>query len=254
MINLFRKKNYFLTIPFLFASNLLADSFPDYSRENNINEQITSFVFDSDIIEISSQLENKFNLVSYINSSDDISILLLHGRGLHPTEPNVINPLRTHLLDKNYNVYSLQLPVLSRGKTYNDYFKIFNYSDSRIQSSIDYMSSKKIFIIAHSCGAHMLLSFMKNNSPKNIAGIILIGAGAVDKDQFMLDDIDLSYYKGSLLNIYGEYDHNSVKSFANSLKSEYPVFESLEVQDADHNYLNEPEILIELVNQWLKSS
>ena len=45
-----------------------------------------------------------------------------------------------------------------------------------------------------------------------------------------------------------------VKSFADSLKSEYPVFESLEIQDADHNYLNEPDILIELVNQWLKSS
>jgi predicted esterase len=253
MINLFHKKNYFLTILFLFASNLLADSFPNYSRENNINEQITSFVFDSDIIEIDSQLENKFNLVSHINSSDT-SILLLHGRGLHPTEPNVINPLRTHLLDKNYNVYSLQLPVLSKGKTYNDYFKIFSYSDSRIQSSIDYISADKIFIIAHSCGAHMLLSFMKNNSPNNITGIILIGAGAVDKNQFILDDIDLSHYKGSLLNIYGEHDHNSVKSFADSLKSEYPVFESLEIQDADHNYLNEPDILIELVNQWLKSS
>ena len=252
-MNLFRKKNYFLIIPFLFASNLLADSFPNHSRENNINEQITSFVFDSDIIELSSQLENKFNLVSHINSSDT-SILLLHGRGLHPTEPNVINPLRTHLLDKNYNVYSLQLPVLSKGKTYNDYFEMFSYSDARIQSSIDYIGPKKIFIIAHSCGAHMLLSFMKNNSSKNISGIILIGAGAVDKDQFILDDIDLTYYKGSLLNVYGENDHNSVKSFADRLKSEYPVFESLEVQDADHNYLNESDILIELVNQWLKSS
>ena len=114
MMNLFRKKNYFLAVFFLFASNILAESLPDYSRENNINEQITSFVFDSDIIELSSQLEDKFNLVSHINSSDT-SILLLHGRGEHPTEPNVINPLRTHLIDKNYNVYSLQLPVLSKG-------------------------------------------------------------------------------------------------------------------------------------------
>ena len=253
MMNLFHKKTYFLAIFFLFASSILADSLPDYTRENNINEQITSFVFDSEIIELSSQLEDKFNLVSHINSSDT-SILLLHGRGLHPTEPNVINPLRTHLIDKNYNVYSLQLPVLSKGKTYNDYFKIFSYSDARIQSSIDYITTKKIFIIAHSCGAHMLLSFMKNNSSKNILGIILIGAGAVDKDQFILDDIDLSNYKGSLLNIYGGNDHNSVKSFADRLKSEHPVVESLEVKDADHYYLNEPDILIELVNQWLKSS
>jgi hypothetical protein len=45
-----------------------------------------------------------------------------------------------------------------------------------------------------------------------------------------------------------------VKSFADRLKSEYPVVESLEVKGADHYYLNEPDILIELVNQWLKSS
>ena len=100
----------------------------------------------------------------------------------------------------------------------------------------------------------MLLSFMKNNSSKNILGIILIGAGAVDKDQFILDDIDLSHYEESLLNVYGENDRNSVKSFADRLKSEYPAVESLEVKDADHYYLNESDILIELVNQWLKSS
>ena len=63
----------------------------------------------------------------------------------------------------------------------------------------------------------------------------------------------MSHYKGPLLNIYGGNDHNSVKSFADTLKSEHPVVESLEVKDADHYYLNEPDILIELVNQWLKS-
>ena len=253
MINLLHKLYYLLFSFILFSSIIKAEDTPDNDREQNINEQITRYVFDSDIIELSHNLEDKFNIISSFNSSDN-SILLLHGRGLHPTEPNVINPLRTHLIDKNYNVYSLQLPVLSKGKTYNEYFKIFSYSDARIQSSIDYITTKKIFLIAHSCGAHMLLSFMKNNSSKNILGIILIGAGAVDKDQFILDDIDLSNYKGPLLNIYGGNDHNSVKSFADRLKSEHPIVESLEIKDADHYYLNEPDILIELVNQWLKSS
>jgi hypothetical protein len=252
-MNLSHKRKYFLITSFLFSMTVLAEPSPDYYRENNINEQITSFVFDSDIIELTSQLENQFNLVSHVNSSD-ISILLLHGRGLHPTEPDVINPLRIDLLEKDYNVYSLQLPVLAKGKTYNDYFEIFRYSDARIQSSIDYMQSKKIFIIAHSCGSHMLLSFIKNNSSENIHGIVFLGAGAVDKNQFMLDDISFSNYEGLLLNIYGEDDHASVKSFADRLESIYPTVESLEIKGADHNYINESDILIESVNQWLKSS
>tara|TARA_B100001564_G_C20662453_1_gene682204 strand:+ start:65 stop:841 length:777 start_codon:yes stop_codon:yes gene_type:complete len=257
MINLLHKLYYLLFSFILFSSIIKAEETPDYDREQNINEQITRYVFDSDIIELSNNLEDKFNIISSFNSSDN-SILLLHGRGLHPTEPNVINPLRLDLLEGDHNIYSLQLPVLEKGKTYNDYYKIFRYSDARILSAINHIESKNIIIISHSCGAHMLLSFINNNSIKNISGIIMLGAGAVDKNQNILNDVDLSEHQVPILNIYGEYDHGSVKAFADDLKIKFllesnNLLKTIEVKGADHNYEDQTYILIESVKQWLKS-
>ena len=104
----------------------------------------------------------------------------------------------------------------------------------------------------------MLLSFIKSNSIENISGIVMLGAGAVDKDQNILDNIDLSEYQVPILNIYGEYDHGSVKDFADNLKIKYllesnDLLKTIEVKDADHNYSNKTYILIESVKQWLKS-
>ena len=251
-------KLYTLLFSLIFFSSIIkAGDTPDYDREQNINEQITSYVFDSDIIELKNNLEDKFNIISSFNSSDS-SILLLHGRGLHPTEPNLINPLRLDFLEDGHNIYSLQLPVLKKGKTYYDYHKIFRYSDARILSAIKYIESKNIIIIAHSCGVHMLLSFINSNSIENISGIVMLGAGAVDKDQDILDDVDLSEYQVPILNIYGEYDHESVKAFADNLKIKFlsesnDSLKTIEVKDADHNYSNKTYILIESVKQWLKS-
>ncbi len=257
MKNLFRKLFFSLTI--ILFNSIVADagSYPDYTREKNIHNQITSYIFDSDIVELSSKLEQKFNLLA-TDSSSDTSILLLHGRGLHPSEPNIIDPLRVDLINVGYNVFSLQLPVLEKGKSYNDYFKIFKFSDTRIESALNYIDSKKNIIIAHSCGAHMLLSFIDNIGIGNISGIILLGAGAVDKDQVMKTDINLSSYKISVLNIYAQHDHNSVKQFADVLNVQYSstqdkYLNTLEVNDADHNYKDQTFILIESVKKWLKA-
>ena len=84
MKNLFHKSFLSLTI-ILFSSIVAeADSYPDYAREKNIHNQITSYIFDSDIVELRSKLEQNFNLLA-TESSSDTSILLLHGRGLHPS-------------------------------------------------------------------------------------------------------------------------------------------------------------------------
>ena len=256
MMNLQFRLNTIIMI-FLFASDVSANETPNYIREKNINDQITSYIFDAEISELDSLLEKKFNLV-FTDNSSDTSILLLHGRGLHPTEPNVIDPLRIELAESNYNVFSLQLPVLAKGQTYYDYHKIFPYSDARIETAIKNINSSNIIIIAHSCGANMLLSFLENISVSGITGIVLLSAGAVDKDQIILNKVDLSLYNLPILNIYGELDHNSVKVFADNLKQVFTSttkssLQIIEVENADHNYSDSTPFLIQSVKKWLKS-
>ena len=137
--------NFLLFFPLLsFEVNL-----PDYNREQNINEQITRYIFDAEVIKLKSNIETEFNLVTNINNSSQDSILFLHGRGLHPTEPLVIEPLRQELF-LAFNTFSLQLPVLKKGKTFYDYKNIFNYSNERINSAVKYIlrSNGRIIIIS----------------------------------------------------------------------------------------------------------
>tara|TARA_Y100000741_G_scaffold194306_1_gene147731 strand:- start:15 stop:791 length:777 start_codon:yes stop_codon:yes gene_type:complete len=258
-MNILLHKASFILISIIFITNKVsADDMPNYEREKSLHNQFTSYVFDADIIELHSKLENKFNLLSTDNSSET-SVLLLHGRGLHPSEPNIIDPIRVELIENNYNVYSLQLPVLAKDKTYYDYLKIIKYSDARIHSSINFIKSKNIVVIAHSCGVHMLFSYIENIGINNISKIILLGAGAVDKNQVMKIIPKLSSLRLPILNIYAEYDHNSVKLFADNLKLEFSYLpesrlNTIEVEDAGHDYNNQSYLLIETVKKWLKSS
>ena len=73
---------------------------PDYKREQNINEQIIDYVIDGDVITLNSKLEKKFNLIVNKFSNTSFSVLMLHGRGLHPVEPNVMEPIRSFLIDQ----------------------------------------------------------------------------------------------------------------------------------------------------------
>ena len=139
-MSLFKRYIYFSLILLLAPVYSYSVEIPDYKREQSINEQIIDYVIDGDVITLNSKLEKKFNLIVNEFSNTSFSVLMLHGRGLHPVEPNVMEPIRSFLIDQKINIYSLQLPVLSKGKTYNDYYKIFDYSDDRISEAIKYLS------------------------------------------------------------------------------------------------------------------
>ena len=226
---------------------------PDYARETSLNYQSESTSFDSEFTTLLSNKGEKFKLLYHEDESKDQAILLLHGRGLYPNEPLVMNPL-IEILNKEYNVYSIQLPVLKKNATYSEYVKLFSYSDSRIKKTLNYIetTSSKVIVIAHSCGAHMLSSFLKKYQNK-IHKVILISAGAVDKDQTPLPYYDYSLFDGQILNILGDKDHNSVKHFAEYILSlNIKNFQNIIISDADHYYKGKISSLATQVNKWLK--
>ena len=226
---------------------------PDYARETSLNYQSESTSFDSEFTTLLSNKGEKFNLLYHEDESEDQAILLLHGRGLYPNEPLVMNPL-IEILNKEYNVYSIQLPVLKKNATYSEYVKLFSYSDSRIKKTLNYIetTSSKIIVIAHSCGTHMLSSFLKKYQNK-IHKVILISAGAVDKDQTPLPYYDYSLFDGQILNILGDKDHNSVKHFAEYILSRnIKNFQNIIIADEGHYYKGKISSLATQVNKWLK--
>ena len=175
-MNLFHNFIFLLFTFFFISSHSGADELPNYEREKNIREQILNFVFDAELIDLNSNIEKNFVILENRVTKSSKSILLLHGRGLSPNEPNIISPLRLAMSESNINVFSLQLPVLSKGKTYNDYIGIFKYSDQRIESALRYIEKEtnEIIIISHSCGVHMIMSWVENYTNLNVKAFILI--------------------------------------------------------------------------------
>ena len=74
----------------------------------------------------------------------------------------------------------------------------------------------------------------------------------------MIDGLDYDDISIPILNIYGEYDHGSVKDYAaifdDAIKDKNDYFsKNIEIKGSDHNYLNESNLLVDIVNSWLKS-
>ena len=258
-MNLFHNFIFLLFTFFFISSHSGADELPNYEREKNIREQILNFVFDAELIDLNSNIEKNFVILENRVTKSSKSILLLHGRGLSPNESNIIAPLRLAMSESNVNVFSLQLPVLSKGKTYNDYIGIFKYSDQRIESALRYIEKEtnEIIIIAHSCGVHMIMSWVENYTNLNVKAFILIGAGATDKGQTIKNPFPYKNIDVPILNIYGEYDYGAVKLnsklFSKYLsESLHPKSLQVEIANSNHHHEDNAKNLVDTVKKWLK--
>ena len=231
---------------------------PDKSRELMIYEQNLSEIFDGE----HHYVDYKFGKYSMLEIHDDdykTAVLYLHGRGLNPNEQNLAYPVRLGMSD-SYNTYSIQLPVLRKQSTYLDYTKIFYDSDERIFSAMEYIRNKneKIIIIAHSCGVHMLMSFIKKmDLSEDITSLILIGSGAVDKGEKLIYKYPYDKIKIPMLDLYGENDFNLVlkKSAERNeyIKEANTKSQQIKIKSSDHYHADNSQEVITLVKKWLSN-
>ena len=238
--------NYFYT----------AQKKPDLVRERMIYDQSLSEVFDGEHSYINYK-HGKFSSIEIYNDDKNSAILYLHGRGLSPNDFNLAYPVRTQLSD-NFNTYNIQLPVLEKGSTYNDYIDILYDSDQRIISAIDYILSKndRLVIIAHSCGVHMLMSFIENfYLQPQVISIVMIGSGAVDKGQKLAREYPYDKINIPILDIYGEYDFDLVRKEASkrekSIKTISDKSSQYEIKSSSHYHEDNADKVIQIVKKWL---
>ena len=229
---------------------------PDKDRESMIYEQNLIEIFDGEHHYVNYKF-GKYSMLEIYNNDYNTAVLYLHGRGLNPNEQNLAQPVRVGMSD-SYNTYSLQLPVLRKKSTYFEYTKIFYDSDERILSAIEHIQkkNKNIIIIAHSCGVHMLMSFIKNmNLPDNISSLILIGSGAVDKGQKLIYTYPYDKIKVPLLDLYGDNDFDLVLKNSNErnkiIKRTNTKSQQIKIKSSDHYHTDNSNQVITAVKKWL---
>ena len=253
---LFRIITFFLIIPFIVHCTHIY--IPDKSRESMIYEQSLSEIFDGKHLYIDYKF-GKYSMLEVYNEDHNTAVLFLHGRGLSPNEQNLASPVRV-TLSNLYNTYSLQLPVLKKQSTYLEYTKIFYDSDERILSALEhiYKKNNKVIIIAHSCGVHMLMSFIQNkNFTNHISSLVLIGSGAVDKGEKLIYEYPYGKIQVPILDLFGENDFNLVLKNANKrkqlIKETSAKSQQIKIKSSDHYHTDNSERVITFVKKWLSN-
>lgn len=246
-----------ITVIFLLSSTQIIH--PNYQREKSIYNQNLSEIFDG-VHRFIDYKHGKFSMLEIYDESNKTAVLFLHGRGLNPNEQNLINPMRVALSELGNNTYSIQLPVLAKGATYNEYIKIFSNSSYRIQESLNYILEKNtnIILIAHSCGVHMLMDFIDNfNLPNEVSSLVLIGSGAVDKGQKLIEPYPYSKISPPILDLYGEFDFDLVikqsKIRLNKIKKVNMKSSQIMIKSSDHYHTDNAKVVIDLVKKWLSN-
>ena len=233
---------------------------PDYARERRIAEQIEPGIFDGEPVWLNAG-GREFLSVHIAVEDPHGAVLLLHGRDVSPEEQELIGPLRVGLAEAGWTTLALQMPVLAKGSTYHDYLPVLRFAHARIEAGIAYLKSRgaqRIFLAAHSCGAHMANDWFNHAGDPEVDGYIAMGLGATDAGQDLRTPFPIGELKIPVLDIYGS------EEFPRPLEMVPARRELLErnghsgslqmpVPGADHYFRGYGEEMTRLLGQWLGS-
>lgn len=237
---------------------------PDLEREQRMAAEIVDAILDGEALELHTRDGRAFlGILTYTGVSPARgTVVILHGRGLHPDWTNVVHPLRVGLPAHGWNTLSIQLPVLHKEASYFDYLDLFPAAARRIEAAVTHARAEdggRVVILAHSCGSHMAQHWMLDRGPAvsgQIDGYIGIGMGATDYGQAMREPFALGLLSVPVLDLYGELDYPAVHRLAPQRLAAmqvggHPMNAQREVADADHYFVDRGDALLQAVTAWL---
>ena len=258
--------NYVGAVLVLFTFSLSPASASNLDREKRMADEIVDAILDGEAVFLQAN-DNAF--LSIYTESDEAQgvAIILHGRGFHPDWQDTVNPLRVGLAESGWNTLSVQMPVLEKQAKYYDYVPLFPEAIPRIESAIAYARERmkqkkltgKVVLIAHSCGAHMAMEWIREKDGK-VEGIIsaYIGAGMGAKDykQPMEQPFPLPKMTIPVLDIYGAKEYPAVLRMAPGRlamikKAGHKKSKQVVVPDANHYFTDKGDELVAPVVEWL---
>jgi len=232
----------------------------DLERERRMAEEISDVILDGEV-EMLSTGDHEFLSIYTEAESATRALLIIHGRGFHPDWVDTVQPLRVELVEYGWNTLSIQMPVLGKEAKYYDYVPIFDEAIPRIEAGLQYLRAQgntNIVLIAHSCGVHMTMHYLKQHGDDQLSAYVGIGMGATDYRQPMLEPFPLKTISVPVLDIYGADDYPAVQRMAPARLQHIqaagnPLSDQKAVDNADHYFTDQGDLLVEAVGEWLNS-
>ena len=230
----------------------------DFAREQRLTEEVRDILFDGEIVMLDADDRQFLSIFTEAEESQK-AVIIIHGRGFHADWADTVQPLRVGLVDYGWNTLSLQMPVLAKDAKYYDYVPIFDEAVPRIESAIAHLQSlgqKQIVLIAHSCGVHMSMHYLRKKSDDGLTAYVGIGMGATDYKQKMAEPFPLKNLTIPVLDIYGALDFPAVHRLAPGRLAQmreagHMLSSQQIVDDADHYFTGQDDALLAAVAEWL---
>ena len=233
---------------------------PDLEREQRLASEIVDSIIDGDPVRL--EADGAEFLGIYTETDADKprgAVLVLHGRGYHPNWPDVVYPVRVGMLEHGWNTLSIQLPVLGKEATYNDYLPLFDASVTRINAAIAYLREQGndfVVMVAHSCGTHMANRWIEKTGGGDVSAVVMIGMGATDRGQPMQDEFHLDKLRVPVLDIMALNDFPAVRGYAPTRlvqikTASRSMSRQRMVPGANHYFTDSGDALVEVIADWL---
>ena len=234
----------------------------DLDREKRLADQIVDAIFDGDPLFLNADGHDFLSIYMEAAEPSSRAVLLVHGRGYHPDWENVTQPLRVGLTEHGWNTLSIQVPVLDKEAKFYDYLPIMPEVLPRIDAALAYLEeqgNKEVVLLAHSCGVHMAMAWVRANGSEAIDGFVGVGMGATDYKQPMPEPFPFERLQVPVLDLYGALDYPAVLHGAEGRwqaiqKYGGPASRQVMLDDGDHYMREQDAVLVDTVANWLNSS
>ncbi len=241
-----------------------AASKSDLDKEKRWEEQIVPSLLVGEAVKLKAD-GTEFLGIYAENTTDKAlgGIIILHGIGVHPAWPDVIDPLRMQLPDSGWHTLSLQMPILRNEAENKDYPQLFDEVPARIQAGVDYLKSKgikNIVIVGHSLGVTMANYYLASKPEPDVRAIVSVSGGPGYPTDPKMDSLtNFQKIKIPYYDIYGSQDQDDVLAAAKKRaalvkKTGNKKFEQKLVEGANHFYTNMQDELVKIVRGWLEKN
>jgi pimeloyl-ACP methyl ester carboxylesterase len=232
----------------------------DIEREQRWAQQIVDAILTGEAVMLDADGQEFLSIYTESDAeSPQGGVILIHGIGVHPDWPDVINPLREQLPEHGWSTLSLQMPILEADARVSDYYPIFGEVPARIEAGINFLREQgvgKIVIVAHSLGAQMATYWLSRTDKPPVSGLVVIGlAGTRQADN---GDVPawISGITVPMLDLYGENDLPTVKETVGERATAArhagnPSYTQLEMAGAGHMFQGHNDVLVDAVVTWL---
>lgn len=231
----------------------------DVEREQRWIDQTVDSIFDGEPVFLDADGHRFLGIYMESESASTQGMIVLHGTGFHPDWEQVVQPVRVKMTEHGWNTLSIQLPLLEKSATYEDYIPLYPEVPARMQAAAEYLAKEgvqRIVVVAHSQGATMASYYLARHE-HNIAALVAIGMSAQHTQAQINSAESLKAIKIPVLDIYGSRDFPTVLETADIRQlgaSNNQAYKQVVIADAYHffDHTDHERQLLRKVSEWLE--